>query len=85
MPARPGEAALARAPPGRPAGAVVGAGQRAARERQAGVPDGPVQTHLAEGKPIRMPADCCPPSAGRPLLSEPSPALAVLNDALRYT
>jgi DNA-binding transcriptional LysR family regulator len=52
------------------------------------VPDDVVQTHLADGRLIRVLADWCPPFAGYhlyyPSRRQPTPAFAVLVEALRY-
>jgi DNA-binding transcriptional LysR family regulator len=52
------------------------------------VPEDRVQTHLASGALIRVLADWCPPYSGYhlyyPSRRQPTPAFAVLVDALRY-
>lgn len=52
------------------------------------VPDDVVETHLADGRLIRVLADWCPPFAGHhlyyPSRRQPTPAFAMLVEALRY-
>jgi DNA-binding transcriptional LysR family regulator len=52
------------------------------------LPEDQVQTHLADGRLIRVLADWCPPFSGYhlyyPSRRQPTPAFAVLVDALRY-
>jgi DNA-binding transcriptional LysR family regulator len=52
------------------------------------LPEDQVQTHLAEGRLIRVLADWCPPFSGYhlyyPSRRQPTPAFALLVDALRY-
>jgi DNA-binding transcriptional LysR family regulator len=52
------------------------------------LPEDQVQTHLADGRLIRVLADWCPPFPGYhlyyPSRRQPTPAFAVLVDALRY-
>jgi DNA-binding transcriptional LysR family regulator len=52
------------------------------------VPEDTVRTHLAEGRLIRVLADWCPPYPGYhlfyPSRRQPTPAFALLVDALRY-
>jgi DNA-binding transcriptional LysR family regulator len=52
------------------------------------VPDDVVQTHLADGRLIRVLADWCPPFAGYhlyyPSRRQPTPAFALVVEALRY-
>jgi DNA-binding transcriptional LysR family regulator len=52
------------------------------------LPEDVVQTHLAEGRLVRVLADWCPPVSGYhlyyPSRRQPTPAFAVLVDALRY-
>ena len=52
------------------------------------VPEDLVQAHLAEGRLIRVLADWCPPFSGYhlyyPSRRQPTPAFALLVDALRY-
>ncbi len=52
------------------------------------LPEDQVQTHLAEGRLIRVLADWCPPFSGYhlyyPSRRQPAPAFALLVDALRY-
>jgi DNA-binding transcriptional LysR family regulator len=52
------------------------------------VPEDLVQTHLAEGRLIRVLADWCPPFSGYhlyyPSRRQPTPAFALLVEALRY-
>jgi DNA-binding transcriptional LysR family regulator len=47
-----------------------------------------VQTHLANGRLIRVLADWCPPFSGYhlyyPSRRQPTPAFTLLADALRY-
>jgi DNA-binding transcriptional LysR family regulator len=47
-----------------------------------------VQTHLANGRLIRVLADWCPPFSGYhlyyPSRRQPAPAFTLLADALRY-
>ena len=50
---------------------------------------GPVRAHLSEGRLIRVLADWCPPFSGfhlyYPSRRQPTPAFAVLVNALRYS
>ena len=52
------------------------------------VPDDVVQTHLADGRLVRVFADWCPPFAGYhlyyPSRRQPTPAFALVVEALRY-
>jgi DNA-binding transcriptional LysR family regulator len=52
------------------------------------LPEDQVQTHLADGRLIRVLADWCPPFPGYhlyyPSRRQPTPAFALLVDALRY-
>src|SRR5687768_14836929 len=52
------------------------------------VPDDVVQTHLADGRLIRVLVDWCPPFAGYhlyyPSRRQPTPAFALVVEALRY-
>jgi len=52
------------------------------------LPEDTVQIHMAEGRLIRVLADWCPPSAGYhlyyPSRRQPTPAFALLVEALRY-
>ena len=52
------------------------------------LPEDQVQTHLADGRLIRVLADWCPPFSGYhlyyPSRRQPTPAFALLVDALRY-
>jgi DNA-binding transcriptional LysR family regulator len=52
------------------------------------VPDDVVQTHLADGRLVRVLADWCPPFAGYhlyyPSRRQPTPAFALVVEALRY-
>ena len=52
------------------------------------LPEGQVQPHLADGRLVRVLADWCPPFSGYhlyyPSRRQPSPAFALLVDALRY-
>jgi DNA-binding transcriptional LysR family regulator len=52
------------------------------------LPEEQVQVHLAEGRLVRVLADWCPPSSGYhlyyPNRRQPTPAFALLVDALRY-
>jgi DNA-binding transcriptional LysR family regulator len=52
------------------------------------VPEDLVQTHLAEGRLTRVLADWCPPFSGYhlyyPSRRQPTPAFALLVEALRY-
>ena len=52
------------------------------------LPEDQVQTHVAEGRLIRVLADWCPPFPGYhlyyPNRRQPTPAFALLVDALRY-
>ncbi len=52
------------------------------------LPEDQVQTHLAEGRLIRVLDDWCPPFSGYhlyyPSRRQPTPAFALLVDALRY-
>ncbi|HEX9327776.1 MAG TPA: LysR family transcriptional regulator [Reyranella sp.] len=52
------------------------------------VPDDVVQPHLADGRLVRVLADWCPPFAGYhlyyPSRRQPTPAFAMLVEALRY-
>ena len=52
------------------------------------LPEEQVQVHLAEGRLVRVLADWCPPSSGYhlyyPSRRQPTPAFALLVDALRY-
>jgi DNA-binding transcriptional LysR family regulator len=51
------------------------------------LPEDPVRTHLAAGRLIRVLADWCPPFSGYHLYypsRQPTPAFALLVDALRY-
>jgi DNA-binding transcriptional LysR family regulator len=52
------------------------------------LPEGLVQTHLAGGRLIRVLSDWCPPFSGYHLYyqsrRQPTPAFALLVDALRY-
>ncbi len=52
------------------------------------LPEDQVQTHLADGRLIRVLVDWCPPFSGYhlyyPSRRQPTPAFAVLVDALRY-
>ena len=52
------------------------------------LPEDQVQAHLAEGRLIRVLADWCPPFSGYhlyyPSRRQPTPAFALLVDALRY-
>ena len=52
------------------------------------LPEDQVQTHLATGRLIRVLADWCPPFPGYhlyyPSRRQPTPAFALLVDALRY-
>lgn len=51
------------------------------------LPEDPVRTHLADGRLIRVLADWCPPFSGYHLYypsRQPTPAFALLVDALRY-
>jgi len=52
------------------------------------LPEDQVQTHLADGRLIRVLADWCPPFSGchlyHPSRRQPTPAFALLVDALRY-
>jgi DNA-binding transcriptional LysR family regulator len=52
------------------------------------LPEDTVQAHLAEGRLIRVLADWCPPYPGYhlyyPSRRQPTPAFALLRDALRY-
>jgi len=52
------------------------------------LPEGQVQTHLADGRLVRVLDDWCPPFSGYhlyyPSRRQPTPAFALLVDALRY-
>jgi DNA-binding transcriptional LysR family regulator len=52
------------------------------------LPEGQVQAHIAEGRLVRVLADWCPPFSGchlyYPSRRQPTPAFALLVDALRY-
>jgi DNA-binding transcriptional LysR family regulator len=52
------------------------------------VPEDSVQAHLADGRLIRVLADWCPPYPGYhlhyPSRRQPTPAFALLVNALRY-
>ena len=52
------------------------------------LPEDSVQAHLADGRLIRVLADWCPPYPGYhlyyPSRRQPTPAFALLVDALRY-
>jgi DNA-binding transcriptional LysR family regulator len=52
------------------------------------LPEGQVQTHLADGRLIRVLDDWCPPFSGYhlyyPSRRQPTPAFALMVDALRY-
>src|SRR5580698_3755758 len=52
------------------------------------VPEDAVQTHLADGRLVRVLADWCPPFSGYhlyyPSRRQPTPAFALVVDALRY-
>ena len=52
------------------------------------LPEDQVQTHLAEGRLVRVLDDWCPPFSGYhlyyPSRRQPTPAFALLVDALRY-
>jgi DNA-binding transcriptional LysR family regulator len=52
------------------------------------LPEDQVQTHLADGRLIRVLDDWCPPFSGfhlyYPSRRQPTPAFALLVDALRY-
>jgi DNA-binding transcriptional LysR family regulator len=52
------------------------------------LPEDSVQAHLADGRLIRVLADWCPPYSGYhlyyPSRRQPTPAFALLVDALRY-
>jgi DNA-binding transcriptional LysR family regulator len=52
------------------------------------LPEEQVQTHIAEGRLVRVLADWCPPFSGchlyYPSRRQPTPAFALLVDALRY-
>ena len=52
------------------------------------LPEDQVQPHLADGRLVRALADWCPPFAGYhlyfPTRRQPTPAFAVLVEALRY-
>jgi DNA-binding transcriptional LysR family regulator len=52
------------------------------------LPEDQVQTHLADGRLVRVLADWCPPFSGchlyYPSRRQPTPAFALLVDALRY-
>ncbi len=52
------------------------------------LPEDLVQTHLADGRLIRVLSDWCPPFSGYylyyPSRRQPTPAFALLVDALRY-
>jgi DNA-binding transcriptional LysR family regulator len=52
------------------------------------LPEDQVESHIADGRLIRVLADWCPPFSGYdlyyPSRRQPTPAFAVLVDALRY-
>jgi len=52
------------------------------------LPEDSVRAHLADGRLIRVLADWCPPYSGYhlyyPSRRQPTPAFALLVDALRY-
>ncbi len=52
------------------------------------VPEDPVRAHLADGRLVRVLADWCPPFPGYhlyyPSRRQPTPAFALLVEALRY-
>jgi DNA-binding transcriptional LysR family regulator len=52
------------------------------------LPEGQMRAHLADGRLVRVLADWCPPFPGYhlyyPSRRQPTPAFALLVDALRY-